>query len=154
MIASFVVMMPPMIRMMLRMQQLIAAEQGGRRGGLSPEAMDALMAQYSADLAGLGLPLAAVNLVCVLLLAAAIARRLHDTDRSAIWGLLPLPFLAISVGNTQVGFAYASGQRDLTPFEQMTVITPGLFWAAFILLAVFAGSEGTRGPNRFGPVPG
>ncbi|WP_420470392.1 DUF805 domain-containing protein [Brevundimonas sp. FT23042] len=36
----------------------------------------------------------AVNMVLTVgLLAAAVSRRLHDTDRSAYWGLLPVPFL-------------------------------------------------------------
>ncbi len=29
-------------------------------------------------------------------LAAAIARRLHDVGRSALWGLIPLPFICYS----------------------------------------------------------
>jgi uncharacterized membrane protein YhaH (DUF805 family) len=35
--------------------------------------------------------------VTVVLLAAAVARRLHDRGRSAFWGLAPLPFLAFGL---------------------------------------------------------
>lgn len=31
------------------------------------------------------------------LLAASVARRLHDTGRSGAWGLMPLPFLIVSI---------------------------------------------------------
>jgi len=36
----------------------------------------------------------ALNVILIIgLLAAAVSRRLHDTGRSAFWGLLPVPFL-------------------------------------------------------------
>ena len=88
------------------------------------------------------------------LLAAAVARRLHDLDETGLWGLMPLPFLAIDI----VGFP-----RALSYFAQQ-IADPWLFAGLFAnnilylatlgaLLAMLS-RDGVPGPNRHGPVPG
>lgn len=37
-------------------------------------------------------------LSAIALLAAAVSRRLHDSGRSALWGLLPVPFVLFGIG--------------------------------------------------------
>lgn len=75
---------------------------------------------------------------------AVAVRRLHDTDRSGWWILLPIvPLLFIAGGVIAVG---VSG-----------MIVAGVAFLGFfisgLLLLVWYCSEGTRGPNRFGDDP-
>lgn len=56
---------------------------------------------------------------CIALLAAAVARRLHDTGKSGAWGLLPIPFIMFSC----IMMARLFGQGDFAF---------GLFFAVFI----------------------
>jgi len=52
-----------------------------------------LMPDLEPALLGLGI----VLLLMIVLLAAAVTRRLHDTGRGGGWGLLPLPFIVIAL---------------------------------------------------------
>jgi len=106
------------------------------------------------DFAGLSLWLGIAAVLVVALLAAAVTRRLHDLDETGLWGLMPLPFLAIDI----VGFP-----RALSYFAQQ-IADPWLFAGLFAnnilylatlgaLLAMLS-RDGVPGPNRHGPVPG
>ena len=73
-----------------------------------------LMPDFASMVAGTAI----VTLVTVVLLAAAVTRRLHDHGRSGAWGLLPLPFLAtglIMMPGIASSFPRA-GEPDLTLF--------------------------------------
>lgn len=92
--------------------------------------------------------------VMILLLASAVVRRLHDSGRSGLWALLPIPFLAVGMvlipRQVEQGLRGAEGD-------------PGLFVLLFLnnlvylltvgLLIFLLAREGTTGPNRFGPPP-
>jgi uncharacterized membrane protein YhaH (DUF805 family) len=88
-----------------------------------------------------------------MLLAAAVARRLHDSGRTAFWGLLPLPFGAYC------------GMMFLRFFSQIETGGPGepglwlflallvgnlLYFVSMIWLIVLLALRGTPGPSRFG----
>lgn len=90
-------------------------------------------------------------LVAVVLYAAAVVRRLHDTGRSGWWGVMPLPFIAFSLSvMPQVFGADGVGNE----------IGLGLFFAAFlsnmlymitlIILVVLLANKSKDGPNQFG----
>lgn len=49
------------------------------------------------DLTPFFLMQAGIVILNVVLLAAAVSRRLHDTNRSAYWGLIPVPFVLCGV---------------------------------------------------------
>jgi len=99
--------------------------------------------------------MAAITAALVLLLAASVTRRLHDTGRSGAWGLLPLPFLA---------FAFTAFPRVMDSFRaaQATQTQPAmglfgllflnnaLYMAALIALVLLLARRGTPGPNRYG----
>lgn len=152
--ASFAVMVQPMMRAMLRMfQTLEAARRAGGREPRPEEISEAFTSQYAADLGALWLPMGAINLVSVSLLAAAVVRRLHDRGRTGLWALMPLPFMAVSIANMPAGLALATGRRDLTPLELAASSAGSLYLLALIALVVLLVGDGTRGPNRFGPDP-
>jgi uncharacterized membrane protein YhaH (DUF805 family) len=81
-----------------------------------------------------------VALATIVPLIAAACRRLHDTDRSGWWQLLPVApallgaLIAAAIGN-----------------EMPLYIGAAAAILAAILLIVWLATEGTQGPNRFGP---
>jgi uncharacterized membrane protein YhaH (DUF805 family) len=140
-----------MADMVLRLQRYILAHPEGLpppvpgRPGLPPELMP--------DLAALTGPMIASNLLLVALLAAAIVRRLHDRDRTGLWGLMPLPFMVVGMINQEATLALAMGRRTASPAEALMFMTAPLFWISLVALIVLLAGEGTGGPNRFGPDP-
>ena len=153
-VATFAVMLPPMLNAMLRLFRALDAAGPQPPGEpIPPALMDAFMADYAAELGTLALPIAAINLASVLLLAAGVVRRLHDCDRTGAWGLMPLPFMVVSLFNMPASLALATGRRTLSAWETAASLTSALYWLAVIALIVLLVGEGTRGPNRFGPDP-
>lgn len=153
-IASFTIMLPPMMRAMLTMFRTL--DEANRAGSPEPspeEVSQAFMTQYAAELEMLALPMAAVNLVSALLLAAAIVRRLHDRDRTGLWALMPLPFMLISILYMPAAMAVAMGRRDLPPLEMAASSAGSFYMLTLIVLIVLLVGSGTDGPNRFGPDP-
>lgn len=96
-------------------------------------------------------------MIMIVLLAAAVTRRLHDTGRRGWWGLMPLPFLAFSM----VAFPKLS-----EPLENETEV-PADFFGSFglmfasnliyivllIVLITLLCLKSSPGDNRFGPPP-
>lgn len=152
-IAAFAVMLRPMLDAMIEMFRTIDALRPAPGEPIPPEVMDSFLARYAAGIGAVALPLAAINLTTVLLLAAAVSRRLHDCDRTALWGLLPLPFMAISVIDMPAAMSVAAGRRPMSAWETAASLNSAVYWLAVIALIVLLVGEGTRGPNRFGPDP-
>lgn len=98
--------------------------------------------------------LVAAATVAVVLLAAAVTRRLHDTGRPGFLGLLPLPFIVIGA----VGFPHLLGS-----IHEGEAFNMGLFFGLFAnniaylgslaLLIVLLTRPGTDGANRYGERP-
>ncbi|WP_241217854.1 DUF805 domain-containing protein [Sphingomonas sp. 2R-10] len=96
---------------------------------------------------------AIVALLSVLLLAAAVVRRLHDSGRRGWWGLLPLPFLATGLIAMIVVFGrvgFSPAEPDVVPFVVL-FLNNILYLAALALLVVQLCRPSDPGPNRFGP---
>ena len=110
------------------------------------------------------IPYAAISMALhVVPLAAAIVRRLHDTGRTGLWVLMPLPFGLYGLYAMERLFAYvprlirAEGQ-DPAVFAFMAEFTwafgAALLWlAALIWLIVFLCGRGQPQENRYGPPP-
>ena len=85
---------------------------------------------------------------------AVTARRLHDTNRSGWWQLLPFGLLFLMGGLFAVtgGFEVIDEMENpwLSPLMWLFLSGPG---AAYILLIVWWASAGTPGANRFGDDP-
>jgi uncharacterized membrane protein YhaH (DUF805 family) len=152
-IAAMFVMVPAILRSMLAMFQMLDARRHPAGEPVPPEVLEAFMAQYGAELGALWLPMAAINFGSALLLAGAVVRRLHDRDRTGLWGLMPLPFMAISLANMPAAAAMMTGGANLTPLERAASSAGSLYMLALIVLIVLLVGDGTRGPNRFGPDP-
>ena len=80
-------------------------------------------------------------------------RRLHDTDRSGWWILLPL--LPIFIGAFMLGFGLAGalGGAGLGSAATIGLVLLGVGVIASIVLLVWLCTAGTAGPNRFGEDP-
>jgi len=87
--------------------------------------------------------------IAVILLAAAVSRRLHDRGRSALWGILPLPFLSFSL--VAMAKILASNPPDLRLFAAVFVNNI-IYLASLLFLVIHLASGGTRGPNRYGDI--
>lgn len=93
----------------------------------------------------------ATAILIIGLLAAAVARRLHDRNTPGWVGLAPVPFLLFGI----IGFA--------TVFRQFGEEAPNfglfgllflnniLYMIALVTLIVLLALRGTPGPNRYGP---
>ncbi len=98
------------------------------------------------------------NLFALITLIPSLAvsvRRLHDTDRTGWWVLLP--FLPLFVGGVAMGIGAAQmvmgGGNSM---GTIAIVGGGLMLVGFvcaILLLVWYCSSGTPGPNRFGEDP-
>ncbi|HXC28558.1 MAG TPA: DUF805 domain-containing protein [Stellaceae bacterium] len=88
----------------------------------------------------------------IILLAAAVARRLHDRGMSGYWGLMPLPFTAFSILTMPKLFAAFETHPFSYGWPPGLLINNLLYLAALILLIVLLARPGVAGANRFGPV--
>ncbi len=151
-VAAMVIVMVPIMRMFSRMmEQISAAEAQG--GTVEPDFVkspEMLMPDFS----GLQIPMALVNAITILLLAAAVARRLHDKDRTALWALLPLPSVVATVALMPVMMPSMAMPSTPGPLMFFGSLNSMAYFGLFILLIVLTVGEGTRGPNRFGPEVG
>ncbi len=103
-----------------------------------------------------GIPLAALSSTLdslwtfanMIPLLAVSARRLHDTDRSGWWQLVPIaPLPLVIMPLIGVGFADDFSQSPF--FWAGILLTLGLY----VLLIVWYATSGTPGRNRFGDDP-
>ena len=86
----------------------------------------------------------------IAILAAAVARRLHDGGRSAFWGMLPLPFVAYScTGFARLFSQFETGEPDMRLFFSV-FISNALYLAALAWLIILLTRRSSSGPNRFG----
>jgi uncharacterized membrane protein YhaH (DUF805 family) len=112
--------------------------------GYHPE----LMPDFSGLIGWFGLGAA----ITVFLLAAAVVRRLHDCDRTGLWGLLPVPFLAAGLILMPGLFnaVAASDEPDMRLFFALSL--NNLVYLAMLAVLVYRCAQpGTPGENRFGP---
>jgi uncharacterized membrane protein YhaH (DUF805 family) len=91
--------------------------------------------------------------VTVVLLAAAVARRLHDRGRSAFWGLAPLPFLAFGLTVMPMMMSevvIGVGEPDMRLFFAI-FLNNICYLAVLLTLIIQLSGAGQPEANRFGP---
>jgi len=150
MIAGLLLFVPVMMDMMAR---IVAYAQTHPEGlpKPAPGQPPVLPPELMPDMSGMILPGAIVNLVTLLLYAAATVRRLHDRDRSGWWAALPLPFQIVgtlAAPSAMAAFMHPTGTPS--PIAMLSSLNSLAYWGAFIFLIVLLAGEPTRGPNRFG----
>lgn len=101
------------------------------------------------DLDGFFLTLGLSVLAAIALLAAAVSRRLHDSGRPALWGLLPVPFLLFGIGFFPVMMKsmMTAEEPDLGPFFLLfgnNVLYLGALATLVILLSLATSPEANR----------
>ena len=95
-----------------------------------------------------------IFLLAVLLPSFAVAaRRLHDTNRSGWWQLLPLGAAAV-MGAVVAAIVPSDASTDMSYTMLIAIVITGVIeLATTVLLIVWLASKGTAGNNRFGPDP-
>ena len=163
-VAGFAIFVPAMISSISKMQRFAAdhpeqttiTEGPGRYSveihGSHPELMP--------DFGGLIASLATVYILSLVLLAAAVARRLHDCGRSGWWGLMPVPFLTAGVFLFEMllGPMAAKGSGiapDASFFRLFGLLFANnlIYLATLVTLVVMLCRASDPGPNRFGSGP-
>jgi uncharacterized membrane protein YhaH (DUF805 family) len=94
-----------------------------------------------------------VNLIfaaCIFLLGAAVARRLHDSSRSGVWGLMPLPFILFS--GFMMGRLFGQADIGFGPFLAVFVSNL-LYLASLAVLVMLLARPSQAGANAYGPGP-
>lgn len=106
------------------------------------------------DLGPFNATMAGSILMAVGLLAAAISRRLHDSGRSALWGIMPLPFLLFGLAGLPLVMAEmgATEEPNLGLFF-LLFFNNVVYMVALVSLIVLLASAGTNGPNKYGSQP-
>jgi len=154
--ALLMVAMVPL--MALTFGRLFTATQG------DPEAVKQVMPDLMGNFltSFMWLTIATVVLY-ILLLSAAFARRLHDSDLPGWWGL---PLLALYLASlaqmparidAMKGFVAIGPDENPIPhmqaFQQQIGFGSLLGWVPIILLVILGVRKSTSGPNRYGEAP-
>jgi len=95
----------------------------------------------------------AITLVSIVLIAAAVVRRLHDRGKSGWWGIMPLPFLAtgaVMMPPLFADFGAKAGGPDMGLFA-LLFLNNMVYIATLLALAIMLMLPGTVGDNRYGP---
>lgn len=119
-------------------------------GGVNPDGTPRL-GGMAGLFASMGVFFVILGIIWLALFIPSIAvsvRRLHDTDRTGFWLLLPPAIYVAAIAVVLTGAANQS-----STMTAIGVILSLLQWVASIVLLVFYCLPGTNGPNRYGPDP-
>ncbi len=106
------------------------------------------------DFVGLAVAMAVIAGTVVILLAAAVTRRLHDRGRSGYWGLPVVIFLTIGlVGTIRIFSEFSAGAAPDTGVVGLLALNNLIYLASLAVLLFRLVQRGSRGPNRFGEDP-
>lgn len=97
--------------------------------------------------------IAGIAAIIIPLVAASVARRLHDRGKSGAWGLLPLPFLTIAFLLFPRMFGSVGMESPPEGLFFAGVFNNFVYVAALGYLVVLLIRDGDRGANRYGPPP-
>jgi uncharacterized membrane protein YhaH (DUF805 family) len=153
-VAAYILLfVPVMIDMMSRAVAYAQAHPEGLPKG-APGQPPVLPPELMPDFSRMMIPSALVGVVAILLLAAAVVRRLHDRGKSGWWGALPLPFklfgIAIAPAVAKTATTYPPTSSPLSLLSSLNGLCS--LGATIVLIVMLAG-EATREANGLGESP-
>lgn len=113
-------------------------------------AIDGYHPELMPDIAPFLMAVEGIMALLIVLIAAAVVRRLHDTGQSGAWGLLPLPFLLF--GFARMPVLFADPVFDTRLFG-LLFLNNLCYLAALGTLVLLLARSGTRQDNRYGSAP-
>lgn len=157
MVALQLAMLPAISRSMARMRSYAVQDPANVTETIGPGSYSIQVRGNHPDLmpdfAAFMPALAAIAAIFILLIAAAAARRLHDSNLRGWWGLLPLPFLTFAMVMMPRVFAeFGSASEPGLDIFFLLFANNVLYLASLAVVALLLIRPGTRGDNRFGPV--
>lgn len=150
------------IVMMLQMQALVgeiqafAAQHPGRvTTEVGPNSYSMSVSSgdpaFAPDMSGMALGMGAVSGVLIVLLAAAVARRLHDTGRSGLWALPTAIFLMIAlIMMPRLTASFSGPEPDMRLFGLLFANNAAYIFSLCVLIILLI-LPSRVGANRFGP---
>jgi uncharacterized membrane protein YhaH (DUF805 family) len=156
-VAVSVVLIVPFIANLIS-SMMVAAQTGDQAS------IQTAMAVQTGEMMGSMVWLGVVTtLVYVALLAAGFTRRLHDSNLSGLWGLLPLGLQAAATWytTTRIGelkammaqmMSTTDPQAAMAAQSQMSAQSL-IGWLPIIAVVVLGIRKSTDGPNRYGEAP-
>ena len=153
-IGIFVAMSGPMNETMQQMQEYASTHPDQVTIGPAPGqfsiSLEGHHPEFFADFVRMMRGMDVVLVITVALLAAAVARRLHDRGRTGLWGLMPLPFLAF--GSIVMPQVMASVTPDMGLFFLM-FFNNMIYIVSLVVLVVMLAGAGQPTPNKYGDLP-
>jgi uncharacterized membrane protein YhaH (DUF805 family) len=157
-VVTFLVAIPAYARMIAGMMKTVSLHPD------DPTAINGVMASSMSELMISMLWLSFGSaIVTALLFAASLVRRLHDSDLSGWWALLPavcqigaLALLPQQIGQmtTMMEGMYSSDPAvAMGSFQNQFQLFSLIGWIPWIALIVFGVRKSTPGPNRYGEGP-
>jgi uncharacterized membrane protein YhaH (DUF805 family) len=153
-IVSMIMMIPFIISVMTKTFLFVAQHPGKPGVPINPadqQAFSQMMQGIMTDTQSMLMTATPIlTALFVILIGAAVARRLHDRGMSGYWGLMPLPF-------TIIGLAAMPKTLETWPYHPnfglfgLLMLNSLLHVALAILLIVLLAQRGAAGTNRFGP---
>ena len=143
---------PMMVKMFGTM--FSAIKQGGRPEALQGQINGEMVAMMQ-DMVGVSI---AIGVVSGLLLVAALARRLHDSDLSGWWAAAPAVLYIAALGlipaqiHQAAEILQTAGTKPMDPaamIQQQGTLAL-VAWIPLIMVIVIGVRKSTPGPNRFG----
>jgi uncharacterized membrane protein YhaH (DUF805 family) len=147
---------------MAAVRETIAAGQSSDPQAVQMQAQAAMMRSMSGMMSSVTTVSMVVNLAMLALLAAGFVRRLHDSDLSGLWAVIPgamqLANVAIAPGLMQQMMASMTqtmnhpgdGTAGIQAMQGSIGLASMLGWGALLIIVVLGVRKSTRGPNRFG----
>lgn len=151
-------MAPEMIRMLSVMEAFAAAHPEKVTVTTGPASYEMRVDVDTMDFVpNYGLTFGLIGLVIatvVILLGAAVCRRLHDRGLSGFWGLIPISLLVIAlIGLATMLPKVMTGAEPNIGVFLLIWLTGMISHVGHFALIVVLARIGTSGPNRFGPDP-
>jgi uncharacterized membrane protein YhaH (DUF805 family) len=155
-VAGLAISVPVMVETFTTVFQ---AARGGMHGAVLEQQLNAQMMGKMTQMMWFSM---AISIACALLLVSALVRRLHDSDHSGWWTVLPFALFAYALSRAPEQMERAIAMMDTagsgTPPDPMAMLQGQagdtlISWLPYLIVIVIGVLKSTPGPNRFGDSP-